>query len=456
MAEYIIQRKKSQAQYFTEDLRNDIGLDMILIPGGTFLMGSPPDVLERFDSESLQHSVTVLTFFMGRYPITQAQWRVVASLPQINRELNPAPSHFKGDNRPVESVSWYDALEFCDRLSQYTNRTYRLPTEAEWEYACRAGTTTPFHFGETITTDLANYRGSDDKDFGWSGSYRRGSLGEYRQETTPVDHFEIANAFGLCDMHGNVWEWCLDHWHSNYEWAPDDGSAWLTDDEGAERVVRGGSWYFYPRFCRCASRFNRYPDNDYNNIGFRVVCELPRSLLAESPVTSYSQKELETDRDETSSTASPNDFSDIIARTNVELKRLGWTNQQGRDYLLETYGKRSRQLLTDAELLDFLHHLESEPSPQERVSSTPLVESPVTSYTQKELDIDTNETSSTASPIDFSDLIARTNVEMKRLGWTNQQGRDYLLETYGKRSRQVLTDAELLDFLHYLESEPSP
>jgi hypothetical protein len=135
---------------------------------------------------------------------------------------------------------------------------------------------------------------------------------------------------------------------------------------------------------------------------------------------------------------------------------LGWTNQQGRDYLLQTYGKRSRQVLTDAELLDFLHHLESEPSPQERVSSTPLVESPVTSYTQKELDIDTNETSSTASPIDFSDLIARTNVEMKRLGWTNQQGRDYLVQTYGKRSRQVLTDAELLDFLHYLESEPSP
>jgi replicative superfamily II helicase len=159
---------------------------------------------------------------------------------------------------------------------------------------------------------------------------------------------------------------------------------------------------------------------------------------------------------EPSPTASPIDFSDIIAKTNTELKRLGWTNQQTRDYLVQTYGKRSRQLLTDGELLDFLHYLESEPSPPNKVSSTPLAESPVTSFTQKELDIDTDETSSTASPIDFSDLIARTNVKMKHLGWTNQQARYYLVQTYGKRSRQLLTDAQLLDFLHYLESEPSP
>jgi formylglycine-generating enzyme required for sulfatase activity len=416
MAEYIIQRKKSQAQYFTEDLGSDIGLDMILIQGGTFLMGSPPDEVDQSDSENPQHSVTVPSFFMGRYPITQAQWRVVASLPQVNRELNPAPSHFNGDNRPVESVSWYDAVEFCDRLSQYIHRSYRLPTEAEWEYAARARTTTPFHFGETITAELANYDAGR--------TYGDGAKGKYRQETTSVDNFGIANAFGLCDMHGNVWEWCLDHWHSNYEDAPDDGSAWLTDSESAKRVLRGGSWNAYPRYCRSASRYVIFLDDDFNDIGFRVVCELPRILLAESPVTSYTQKEPETDTNETSSTASPIDYSDIIARTNVELKRLGWTNQQGRDYLLQTYGKRSRQLLTDAELLDFLHYLESEPSP-------------------------------TASPVDFSDIIARTNVELKRLGWTNQQGRDYLLKTYGKRSRQLLTDAELLDFLHHLESEAS-
>jgi formylglycine-generating enzyme required for sulfatase activity len=359
MAEFIIQRKKSQAQYFTEDLGSDIGLDMILIQGGTFLMGSPPDELERFDSESPQHSVTVPTFFMGRYPITQAQWRVVASLPQVNRKLNPDDSHFKGDNRPVDSMNWYDAVEFCDRLSQYTNRTYRLPTEAEWEYACRAGTTTPFHFGETITAELANYNATK--------TYGDGSKGEYRRETTPVDHFGIANAFGLCDMHGNVWEWCLDHWHSNYDGAPDNGSAWLTDDEGARRVRRGGSWYRSPRNCRSASRDYNNPVSNRYSIGFRVVCELPKILLAEPPVTSYTQKELDTNTNETSSTASPIDYSDLIARTNVELKRLGWTNQQARDYLLRTYtyGKRSRQLITDAQLLDFLHYLESEPSPQD-------------------------------------------------------------------------------------------
>jgi formylglycine-generating enzyme required for sulfatase activity len=268
MAEFIIERKKSQTRYFTEDLGSDIGLDMILIPGGTFLMGSPPDELERYDDESPQHSVTVPTFFMGRYPVTQAQWRVVASFPQVNRELKPDPSDFKGDNRPVESVSWYDAVEFCQRLSPYTNRSYRLPTEAEWEYACRAGATTPFHFGETITAELANYDATE--------IYGNGVKGEYRQETTPVDHFGIANAFGLCDMHGNVWEWCLDHWHGNYEGAPNDGSTWLTDDESAGRVRRGGSWIYFPRDCRCASRFNDNPDSDLDGIGFRVVCEYPR------------------------------------------------------------------------------------------------------------------------------------------------------------------------------------
>jgi len=341
-----------------------VSIPMMLIPEGSFNMGSPEDEPERSASEEPVHRVNVPSFFMGKYPVTQAQWKIVSSLPQVMRKLNPDPSHFKGDNRPVESVSWYDAVEFCQRLSQYTNRSYRLPTEAEWEYAARAGTTTPFHFGETITTDLANYRGTDGEEYGWLGAYGRGSKGEFREETTPVDHFGIANAFGLCDVHGNVWEWCLDHWHDNYEGAPNDGSAWLTDDKSALLILRGGSWNIIPIDCRSASRFSYNSGFDYSNIGFRVVCELPRILLAESPFTSYTQKKLETDRNETSSTASPMDFS-IIGRTNMELKRLGWTNQQGRDYLIETYGKRSRQLLTDEQLLDFLHYLESEPSPQE-------------------------------------------------------------------------------------------
>jgi formylglycine-generating enzyme required for sulfatase activity len=274
----IIKRHQGEAQFFVEQLSDEVGIRMLLIPEGSFNMGSPEDELERRDSESPVHWVKVPSFFMGKYPVTQAQWKIVASFPQVNRELKPDPSRFKGDNRPVESVSWYKAVEFCQRLSQRTNRTYRLPTEAEWEYGCRAGTTTPFHFGETITTDLANYDGTDDKDGKWSGSYGRGSKGEYRQETTAVDHFGIANAFGLCDMHGNVWERCLDHWHDNYEDAPNDGSAWLTDDEGDERVLRGGSWYCNPRDCRSASRLNYSPVNDNDRIGFRVVCEIPRIL----------------------------------------------------------------------------------------------------------------------------------------------------------------------------------
>ncbi len=272
----IIKRHQGEAQFFVEQLSDEVGIRMMLIPEGSFNMGSPEGEEDRSASEEPVHRVQVPSFFMGKYPVTQAQWKIVASLPQINRDLNPDPSRYKGDNRPVELVSWYKAVEFCQRLSQYTNRTYRLPTEAEWEYACRAGTTTPFHFGETITTDLANYDGTDDKDRKWSGSYGRGPKGEYRQETTAVDHFGIANAFGLCDMHGNVWEWCLDHRHDNYEGAPNDGSAWLTDDESVRRVVRGGSWDFNPKNCRSASRLTYLPVVVGNFIGFRVVCEPPR------------------------------------------------------------------------------------------------------------------------------------------------------------------------------------
>jgi formylglycine-generating enzyme required for sulfatase activity len=156
MSDNDIKRHQGEAQFFVEQLSDEISIRMMLIPSGSFNMGSPEDELERSASEEPVHLVKVPSFFIGKYPVTQAQWKIVASLPQVNRELKLDPSYFKGDNRPVESVSWYDAVEFCQRLSQYTHRTYRLPTEAEWEYACRAGTTTPFHFGETITTDLAN------------------------------------------------------------------------------------------------------------------------------------------------------------------------------------------------------------------------------------------------------------------------------------------------------------
>jgi formylglycine-generating enzyme required for sulfatase activity len=280
-----IDHHSAQATGFIQDLANDTQLEMMLIPGDTFIMGSPPEELEHQEDESPQHSVTVQPFFMGKYQVTQAQWRFVAQLPQVDRELEQDPSHFKGDgstsltnNRPVEQVSWEDAVEFCDRLSQYTGRTYRLPSEAEWEYACRAGTTTPFHFGQTITTDLANYDGES--------TYGDGVEGVNRGETTEVGSFGVANNFGLYDMHGNLDEWCLDDWHDNYKDAPTDGSAWFSSDDklsdkSGRAVLRGGSWLVIPQNCRSASRSSYIRDErDLINyyIGFRVVCVVGRTL----------------------------------------------------------------------------------------------------------------------------------------------------------------------------------
>jgi len=235
----------------------------LLIPGGTFIMGSPDTEEGSSDEERPQHQVTIKPFCLGEYPITQAQWQVVATLPQIKGKLNPDPSRFKGAKQAVDRVSWDDAVEFCSRLSKQTKRNYRLPSEAEWEYACRAGTTTPFHFGETITTDVANYNGNS--------TYGNGPKGVYKGETTEVGSFGVANNFGLYDMHGNVWEWCQDEWHNSYDGAPTDGSAWLRNDKGSDRrLLRGGSWVYNPGLCRSAVRdFNNF---DYDNVGFRVAC----------------------------------------------------------------------------------------------------------------------------------------------------------------------------------------
>jgi formylglycine-generating enzyme required for sulfatase activity len=277
----ILWREPKRAQCFTDSeigVKLGIQLDLMLIPGGTFTMGSSPDELGRFDPEGPQHEVTVSTFLMGRYPVTQAQWRKIAGRTdlKVKDNLEPYLSNSNRDDFPVERVSWYDAVEFCARLSKLTGHTYRLPTEAEWEYACRAGTTAPFHFGGIITTDLANYRGEDNEyePKEYPGNYSNGPKGIYREATTAVHHFNpLANAFGLCDMHGNVWEWCLDHWHSNYEGAPTDGSAWLTANERAGRLRRGGSWKEYPWYCRSACRFSYNPIDRSNSLGFRVVCE---------------------------------------------------------------------------------------------------------------------------------------------------------------------------------------
>ncbi|MTJ52316.1 SUMF1/EgtB/PvdOfamily nonheme iron enzyme [Anabaena sp. UHCC 0253] len=259
-----IKEIKIEAKHFIEILNNNVNLEMVSIPGGTFQMGTTDDEIERlckeyevdyFKREKSQHSVTVKPFYLGKYPVTQAQWKAVASLSKIKQELNPDPSKFKEANRPVERVSWFDAVEFCLRLSKHTKRQYRLPSEAEWEYACRGGTTTPFHFGETITTDLANY----------DGKY---------EGTTEVGSFKVANNFGLYDMHGNVWEWCQDHWYNSYEDAPTDGSAWQdVYSKNNKRLLRGGSWVNNPDLCRSASRSLSNLFHKFNNdIGFRVVC----------------------------------------------------------------------------------------------------------------------------------------------------------------------------------------
>ena len=270
-------KQRVQNQYYDEVLGADVlPLRMMLIPSGTFLMGSPKDELGRRDREGPPHEVTVSQFFMAKYPVTQAQWRLVAAMPEVNVTLKLDPSRFKGDLRPVERVSWFEAVEFCDRLTIHTNRQYRLPSEAEWEYACRAGTTTPFHFGPTLSTDYANYAGSSEK----YGAYGPGRRGEYREETTPVNQFDCANQFGLCDMHGNVWEWCQDHWHDSYEGAPTDGSAWVDEENEKDnryRIRRGGSWSYDPDYCRSAARYVLRPDIRYDNLGFRVVCSAPRS-----------------------------------------------------------------------------------------------------------------------------------------------------------------------------------
>jgi formylglycine-generating enzyme required for sulfatase activity/uncharacterized caspase-like protein len=258
----ITNRRNCDAKYLTEDLRNGITLEMVQIPGGTFTMGSLD-----YDSEKPPHQVTVPSLFMGKFPVTQEQYQAVMG---VNR------AHFTDEKQPVEQVSWDDAVEFCQKLSQKTGRTYRLPSEAEWEYACRAGTTTPFYFGETITTDLANYQGTDLEYDGtiYPGNYGQAPKGKYRQETTPVGSFP-PNAFGLYDMHGNVWEWCQDSWHKNYNRAPSDGRAWIDNDY---RLLRGGSWDHNPACCRSAYRGNNVRRDVISfNIGFRLVCEVGKT-----------------------------------------------------------------------------------------------------------------------------------------------------------------------------------
>jgi formylglycine-generating enzyme required for sulfatase activity len=243
----------------------------VRIQGGTFVMGSPSSEVDRSSSE-VQHQVTVSSFYMGKYEVTQKEYRAV---------MRTNPSEFKGNERPVEQVSWFDAVEYCNKRSikegltpAYTisgsgnsrsvtwNRNtngYRLPTEAEWEYACRAGTTTPFYTGNNITTDQANYNGKY--------PYNNNAKGKDRDKTWTVGS-GTPNPWGLYDMSGNVWEWCWD-WYDDY------GSGAQTDPVGASsgtiRLLRGGSWYRNGQSLRSASRYGFTPSERVDIFGFRLA-----------------------------------------------------------------------------------------------------------------------------------------------------------------------------------------
>jgi formylglycine-generating enzyme required for sulfatase activity len=283
-----IMRWRSRHWAHREQLAEGVALTMLRIPAGSFEMGAPETEAESTERERPVHRVTLGEFLLGQTPITQAQWRAVAEWERLEHEdaklwpeaLDADPvenlnrrERFQGDQRPVVNVSWHDAMAFCQRLRLRTGKNYTLPSESQWEYACRAGSTTPFHCGATISTELANYNGNE--------VYGDGEKVEYRLYTTDVDSFP-ANPWGLHDMHGNACEWCADHWHSNFEGAPEDGSAWI--DEVAKeltnknwavmnlRLLRGGSWLNNPGSCRSACRFSLRPDYRHDGIGFRVCC----------------------------------------------------------------------------------------------------------------------------------------------------------------------------------------
>jgi formylglycine-generating enzyme required for sulfatase activity len=248
----IIDRQPGAASCLIESLGKDIDLELVLIPSGTLMMGDD----RHHQDEQPIHQVTVSSFYIGKYPITQAQYRSV---------MGESQGDAIGIDYPIEQINWHDAIEFCQKLSHQTGKHYSLPSEAQWEYACRAGTNTTFHFGDTITPDLANYNG----DYPYGGAAK----GENRAQATPVGSFP-ANAFGLYDMHGNVWEWCLDEYQPSYQGAPIDGSAVATGvTDGGKRVMRGGAWDYVARGCRSAVRCSLDAGIRVGGCGLRVVVQ---------------------------------------------------------------------------------------------------------------------------------------------------------------------------------------
>ena len=232
------------------ELAPGVWLELQPIPAGTFLIGSPETEKARGEDET-RHEVTLTQpFLIGKYPVTQAQWRAV---------MGSNPSYFQSDNLPVENVSWDDAQSFCVKVHEKTGHTVCLPTDAQWEYSCRAGTSTPFHFGQELNGTQANC----------DGNYPYGTTqkGPYLGKTSPVGSYP-ANAWGLYDMHGNVWEWCQD-WYGDY---PKQS---VTDPRGPEVgsicVIRGRSWYYEAAYCRSASRNGLVPSYRFSWGGFRLA-----------------------------------------------------------------------------------------------------------------------------------------------------------------------------------------
>ena len=236
-------------------LPNDVKLEMVKIKAGTFMMGSPSSELGRYNEN--QHRVTLTRdYWLGKFEVTQAQYEAI---------MGNNPSYFKGSNRPVEQVSWNDAKAFCNKLNErYAGKLpagymFDLPTEAQWEYACRAGTTTAFSYGNSSDDTKMN--------FGGNRPYGGSAKGKYRGETVEVGSLGYKNAFGLYDMHGNVWEWCRD-WYGNYTGATTDP---VGPSSGWHRVFRGGSWINVAWSCRSAYRIDYSPGNRTNVLGFRLA-----------------------------------------------------------------------------------------------------------------------------------------------------------------------------------------
>jgi formylglycine-generating enzyme required for sulfatase activity len=240
------------ARLLTIDLGGDISLDLLFIPGGTYRMGSVHN--SGNSDEWPQHMVTIKPFMMGRFLITQGQWKAIL------RKLPPC--RFKGNQLPLERVSWKDAQNFCTRLSRKMGQYFSLPSESQWEYACRAGMSTPFSFGETLTVEVANFNGEH--------TFGDEPRGFYRHTTNEEAAFP-PNAFGLYDMHGNLWEWCADNWLDDYSSSPGDDSSYH-NIKSDYRVARGGSWHEPPTLCRSASRLRVLQTDADEFMGFRVVC----------------------------------------------------------------------------------------------------------------------------------------------------------------------------------------